>query len=64
MDFAGNIKKVTDEQVATCFRVLTRYFIDKDHNPPEVLSQSIREVINLKDDTLEIARDFLSVPEG
>lgn len=60
MDFAENIKKIADDQVATRFRVLARYFIDKDKIPSEVLLKSISEVIHLKDDAFEIAQDQTS----
>ncbi len=59
MDFAENIKKIADDQVAVRFRVLARYFIDKDRIPPEILLRSISEVINLSDDAFEIARNPL-----
>jgi len=62
MDFAENVKKIADDQVAVRFRVLARYFIDKDRIPPEVLVKSISEIINLKDDAFEIVRDTSSVP--
>lgn len=63
MDFAENIKKIADDQVSVRFRVLARYFIDKDHIPPEVLLRSISEVIHLADDAFEVARNLVVIPQ-
>ncbi len=63
MNFAENVKKIADDQVAVRFRVLARYFIDKDRIPPEVLLRTISEVINLKDDAFEITQDSLGIPQ-
>ncbi len=63
MDFAENVKKIADDQVAVRFRVLARYFIDKDRIPPEVLLKTISEVINLKDDAFEVTQDSIGLPQ-
>jgi len=56
LDFSANIKKIADESVATRFRVLAHCLIDKSTIPPDVLSKTISEILNLKDDALEIVQ--------
>ncbi|OLS15874.1 MAG: hypothetical protein RBG13Loki_0514 [Promethearchaeota archaeon CR_4] len=55
LDFSANIRKIADESLAIRFRDLARYLIDKNTIPPDVLSKAISEIMNLKDDALEIA---------
>ncbi len=62
LDFSSNIKKIADEAIAVKFRVLARYLIDKSTIPPDVLSKAIAEIMNLKDDALEIAQSVQSPP--
>ncbi|OLS15875.1 MAG: hypothetical protein RBG13Loki_0515 [Promethearchaeota archaeon CR_4] len=62
MDFAENVQKVADEEIAVRFRVIARYFIDKDRIPSDILLKSISEIINLKDDAFEALHDTFNVP--
>ncbi len=61
-DFSSNVKKIADESVAVRFRVLARYLIDKSTIPPDVLSKTISEIMNLKDDALEIVQSIQTTP--
>ncbi len=64
LDFSANIKKIADESVAVRFRVLARYLIDKNTIPPDVLSKTINEIMNLKDDALEIVQNAWYLPRS
>ena len=55
-DFTTTLKKVANDQLVTRFQVMCRYLIEKDYTPPELLSQTIKDILNLENDAFEIIK--------
>jgi hypothetical protein len=60
-DFTTSLKRLADDQVVTRFQVMCRYLIETNFTPPEVLSKTISEIMNLENDVFNIIENA-SVP--
>ncbi|HMF32251.1 MAG TPA: hypothetical protein VKK79_12590 [Candidatus Lokiarchaeia archaeon] len=62
-DFAANLKKIADKETVIKFQGMSRQLIDKTNTPPELLSQTIQEIMKLNDDAFEVIKEVSAAEE-